>query len=136
MISLKSPSIAIKKILAVSVISFILLYALFEARGLIAGPALSIDSPKNGETIYEPAVQITGNTRSITELTINGGVIAVHENGTFSNAVVLKDGYNEIVLTVKDRFNREVSETLQIMHERSPLTAPKLTQEYAEQKNN
>lgn len=136
MISLKSPSITIKKILAVLVILFIALYTLFEARGLIAGPILSVSSPLNGEIVYEPIVHISGNTNSITELTLNGKAIAVHENGYFSNAVVLKDGYNEIVLTAKDRFSREVSETLQIMHERSPLTVPKLTQEYADQKNN
>src|SRR5690606_26776513 len=117
MISLKSPSHNIKKILATLVVVFIVGYALFEARGLIMGPILNVIEPHNGKTVYEPVVLIEGNTHSITHMTINGRSIAIHENGDFSNAVVLKEGYNEIVLVAKDRFGREVSETLQIMHE-------------------
>lgn len=137
MFSFKSPSVGIKKIIASGIIVFIILYTFFEARGLVTGPTLSITSPINGETTTTPVIYIQGMTQSISELTINGKIAAVHENGNFSNAVVLKDGYNEIVLTANDRFNREVSKTLQIIHKRLPFTTSlKSNQEnHAEQKN-
>lgn len=100
------------------------------------GPILHITEPYNGEIVHEPVVYIEGSTHSITHMTINGKNVAIHENGNFSNAVVLKEGYNEVVLAAKDRFGREISETLQLMHERSPFVSDKLTQTYAEQKNN
>lgn len=136
MISLKSPSNAIKKILAVAVLIFIMLYALFEARGLILGPILGVNDSFNGESVTDSVVHIEGSTRSVSEIKINGRTIALHENGHFSNAVVLKEGYNEIVLEAKDRFGREINKTLQIMHERKPFPLEKLTHKYEEQKDN
>jgi len=94
-------------------------YALFEARGLILGPHIYIDAPQNGATYAEPLMHISGRTRFVTTMTINNRPIALHENGTFTNALPLKAGYNVIVLEAQDRFDRSVTQTLHLMHNRA-----------------
>ena len=42
--------------------------------------------------------------------------IYTDENGNFSETLLLQDGYNIIQFTAKDKFNREVMETLELVY--------------------
>lgn len=135
----KSPSQHIKTLIGICVGIFIVSYALFEARGLIFGPRITISNPPDGALMTDPIVYITGTTSGVQDMTLNGRTVALHENDSFSNAVVLKEGYNIVVLEARDRFGRIFTRTLQLMHKRensvfSATSSP--SQEYGTQEKN
>lgn len=114
----KHPPYSLRTLAIVGVIIMLVVYSLFAARGIIQNPRISIESPQNGTTIYSPLVTISGNTNTISYLRINGRSIPIHENNTFSNAIVLKEGYNVITLEAGDRFGRTTQRELHLMHTR------------------
>lgn len=114
----------IKAIVALIVFLFILAYTIFAARGIIQNPKITITSPENGTLTYVPVIRIRGKVTPVTYLRIDGKDIPLHENNTFSNATVLKEGYNVIVLEAGDRFGRTTQETLEFMHIREEIIKP------------
>lgn len=119
---IKNPSYRVKILLGILVFFSLGLYSLFAARGIIQNPRITISEPENGSHITNPTVAITGSTNTLSSFTINGRVVPLHENNTFSNVIILKEGYNIIVLEAGDRFGRTTEKTLEIMHTRETLT--------------
>src|SRR3989338_3317970 len=76
------------------------LYALFEARGQIFGPAIEIS--KYDTVVHDAFFQISGRANRISKLTMNGHDVSVTENGDFKEAYVLARGYNRIVFDARD----------------------------------
>lgn len=95
------------------VVVFMLTYALFEARGIIAGPHITIDAPIAMQTYGEPVVRLTGTAERVSRLTLNGRDISMSESGTFEEQLVFLPGYNETTLVAWGRFGETTSQTLQ-----------------------
>lgn len=81
-------------------------YIIFQARFLIIGPEITLTT--------EPAVQqneriitLTGTARNITHLWLNDRQIYTDEQGHFTEALVLENGYTITTLKAKDRYGRE-----------------------------
>ncbi|MEK9177362.1 MAG: hypothetical protein AAB923_03635, partial [Patescibacteria group bacterium] len=55
---------------------------------------------------------ISGDTRRVSYLSINGLPVAVSEDGSFSVKRAYPPGYTEVVITAKDRFGRQRSRTV------------------------
>ena len=119
---LKNPSNHTKTLIGIMLCLFLVSYSLFAARGIIQNPRITIESPQNGAFIKTPTVSIRGNTNSLSSLTINGSVVPLHENNTFSNVIVLKEGYNIVVFEAEDRFGRKAFETLELMRAKEIIT--------------
>lgn len=102
------------KIITLSVVVVgILAYTAFEARGLIAGPTINIDSPMSGETLGERIVMLTGSAERVSRIALNGRDIFISESGVFEEPLTLMPGYNEITLEAWGRFGEHTSQTLQ-----------------------
>lgn len=81
-------------------------YIIFQARFLIIGPEITLTT--------EPAVQqneriitLSGTARNITHLWLNDRQIYTDEQGHFTEALVLENGYTITTLKAKDRYGRE-----------------------------
>ncbi len=107
------------------VIFFVLLilYALYEAWGMLFGPSIAI--PSESVTVYEQYTLITGHAERITELRLNGKPIPVTESGEFEEPYVLAEGTNYLILEAQDARGRETRETLTILY--VPGTSPTRT---------
>jgi hypothetical protein len=92
-------------------------YAFFEARGLITGPIIAITSPHSGAVITEPLIHITGTTRRINAISMNGRAIFISEEGTTDEPIALLPGYNEVLFTGTDRFGKTTTVELILMYE-------------------
>ncbi len=90
-------------------------YSYYQARPLIAGPLLLIHTPQNNATIATTSVTVTGVSKRINTLTFNDREIFIDEEGNFSEKLLLPLGYTIIEVTARDRFNRSVSQTLQLV---------------------
>ncbi|MEM9336956.1 MAG: hypothetical protein AAGA35_03820 [Patescibacteria group bacterium] len=106
---LRQPTISLRSLLIYGGIAIlctiIALYALFQARFIIVGPVITLSS--------EPAVEqntrivlLSGNARSITNLTLNGRQIFTDEQGNFEEALILENGYTIATLEAVDRYGR------------------------------
>lgn len=109
-----------------SLITFTLLliaYGGYEAHDLIAGPSLTITSPKNGSLISESLVTIEGDTRNVTWISLLGRPITINEHGMFKEKLLLPPGYSILTLEAKDRLGRRVEKEIALVRGGSELTA-------------
>ncbi len=97
------------------IIILVVLYFLFEARGVIFGPSLEILQPQNGATLNSTRINIAGRTSPKTEVWVGGRILLSDENGIFSDNFVFNTGYNEIGIYVKDRFGHEAQKILKFI---------------------
>ncbi|MBI2046283.1 MAG: Ig-like domain-containing protein [Parcubacteria group bacterium] len=91
-------------------------YAYYQMRDFLTGPVIAIATPQNGETSRTEFVTVSGNAQRISGITLNDRKIFTDTNGLFSEMVVLSPGYNEIEISVKDRFNREKTALLEVVY--------------------
>ena len=84
-------------------------YALFEARLLIEGPQITINTPSNGSATSSSAVLISGLASNISFLTITDAPAYTDESGHFALTLSSPSGYTVFVVAGVDRFGRRTS---------------------------
>ena len=103
-------------VLAVATL-LVLGYALFEARGILRGPVIVIESPVSGQTITEPLIHITGRAENIHAITMDDRPIFISETGLIDEPLALLPGYNEVVFKGTDRFGKAARVDLILIYE-------------------
>lgn len=93
----------------------VIIYAYYEMRGFLYGPSINI--PSEMTVSREPFITITGTAERITELSINGKLVPVTEDGVFEEPHLLAVGYNRIVLQARDRYGRVRERVIEIIHQ-------------------
>lgn len=93
---------------AIIFFSLFVLYGIFEVTKVTLGPSLTITSPKDLDTVYDPLLTVSGVTKRAAYLSINNRQIYADEKGVFLERLLLLPGYNIISISVKDRFEKEV----------------------------
>lgn len=89
-------------------------YALFEARGQIFGPTITV----SGELteVHSAYVLIQGKASRISSLSMNGQRISVTEDGAFSQPYLLAPGQNRIVLDAEDSYGRKAERVVNVLY--------------------
>lgn len=87
-------------------------YGLFEARRYLAGPSVTIDTPKSYQTLGGPAVHVSGHGENLSYLYINGTQAFLDEHGTISFVYTPPSGYTVLTAEARDRFGRSVRITI------------------------
>jgi hypothetical protein len=86
------------------------LYILFQARFLIAGPEISLleslPNPQVSRVVY-----LEGTARNIVRMTLNGRQIYTDSGGYFKEEVILENGYTIVTLQAEDRYGRKHTQT-------------------------
>lgn len=96
----------------------LLLYVLFQARFLIAGPHITLTTEPY--TIHENVLQIEGQVVNHTALTLNGAPIHTDQYGNFSELLVTHGSYTIMTLQAKDRYGRETALRRTFTHTSNP----------------
>lgn len=94
----------------------ILIYAYFEARNIIFGPKILVNTPREGVVVSDKFVTILGKAENINEIWMNGRSIPVTEDGIFEEGLLLTEGYNRVFLQAKDKLGRETTESIEIVY--------------------
>lgn len=97
-----------KKIIIALVVLVIFGYGVFEARRIIAGPELIIDSPQDGSATSTVLVTVMGRVENISFLTINDKPAFANEQGQFVYRYSPPMGYTALTARAVDRFGRKV----------------------------
>jgi hypothetical protein len=90
-------------------------YSLYEFHNVIIGPVINIYEPSDGATIENPIVEVKGQAKNVSEISLNDRQITVDEAGNFADKVVLSPGFNVIKLSVSDKFGRRTEKQLELV---------------------
>lgn len=90
-------------------------YAFYKTRDLVKGPTITIFTPQNGMTTTSSLIEMRGNMKNVSAVTLNDRKIFLDEAGNFKEKLLLSEGYNIITIKAEDRFKRTVEERLEIV---------------------
>ncbi len=89
-------------------------YGLFEARKLLAGPAITILYPIDGSATSSSVVTVAGTAENISFLSINDAPSYTDEAGQFVYRFSPPAGYTVVTVAATDRFGRRASKSVAI----------------------
>ncbi|HDH07729.1 MAG TPA: DUF4115 domain-containing protein [Candidatus Moranbacteria bacterium] len=104
--------IVVSVIVLLALGSFFYIYS--ELDSFVSTPHLVVSSPIDGAVIEENSVDIKGKTEKGTEVFINDQPTLVSDAGEFSEKVGLQEGLNTISVKAKNRFDKEITQTIAI----------------------
>ena len=102
------------KLLVGIVLAIVVIYGLVEAYPLLAGPSITLSSPKNGAELTDP-VAIAGVAHRAATLTLDGAPLTPDQDGSFSATLAFPSGTSILMLTARDRFGRTITITRTIV---------------------
>lgn len=91
-------------------------YGYHAVHPFLAGPSLVLTTPEDNAQIEEALIEIRGSVHNLSHLYLNGRSIAMTQEGTFEEEILLVPGYNTIELVGSDRFGREIAIERQIVY--------------------
>ncbi len=95
---------------------FIIVFGYSNTRDLIRPSKIMVEYPVNGSTISDSQVSIRGKAPGAKKIEIGSAKILMDAEGNFEHRVFLALGYNIIPLSSVDRFNRENTLRLELVH--------------------
>lgn len=104
----------IKTTIILLFLAFIIGYSLFQAKKLIQGPLVYIQSPSDGSEIHDSNIEITGSAYNIAFMYLNGRKIYTDDKGYFNEDISLYPGHNVIELQAEDKFGRLTKRLIRI----------------------
>ena len=107
----------LKNILIALLIAICFLYLFFYFRSIFSPPFLNVSHPLDNQIISEYYIDVTGLTEPESEVKINGQLILIGSDGSFSENVRLGSGINNIIIEAKKKYSREKMIVKQILVE-------------------
>jgi hypothetical protein len=114
---MKKPTL--QKIISMLGIVAVIGLVFYNTRDIFLGAPLSVVTVKDGTTVTESFLPISGVAKNSSSVSINGRIVAVAKNGSFSDGVVLSPGYNIIEIAEQDRFGKEKHKVFHLVAEPS-----------------
>ncbi len=92
-----------------------LIYGLFRAYPLIAGPSITIYNPQDGDIVASSTFEITGLVKRANEITLQGRPITIDTEGHFKEVLVAYTPYTILVLHATDKYGATITKTLRVI---------------------
>ncbi|HEV7424188.1 MAG TPA: hypothetical protein VGO21_03280 [Candidatus Paceibacterota bacterium] len=111
----------VKKILQIASLCIfflvIALYAFFGSHNLIYGVKIKNVNIADGSKVTNAVMEVKGNAKNATHVTLDGREISVDDNGNFDETIALLPGYNIISIKAKDKFGYSDEKNYKLMYE-------------------
>lgn len=117
--------ITVRSVIVTLALCVIAGYTLYESRNLINGPTISIEQPSNGYSTIESIIEVKGQVKNISFISINDRKITVDESGWFKEKILLSVGYNVVKITVNDKFGRAKETLVEVIRKQNEGLAKK-----------
>lgn len=92
-------------------------YSIFQAHNILTGPEIALASPFSGEVVTEQAVDINGNAKNISFISLDDRPIYIDESGQFKEKLLLYPGYNIIRIYARDKFGTETEKKIELVYQ-------------------
>ena len=106
---------ALKIVLPALMFVIIAGYSLYEARNLIRGPILIVETPPNRMMTTNPIIFVRGAAKNIVRIELNDRPIFVDERGIFKEKLLLSLGYNVMKVSAQDKFGRRTEKIIEVV---------------------
>ena len=102
---------------AIFVLFFLVLglYALFQARFLVFGPRIFIETHSDGVVVKDSVIILGGRGVNIAWLSLNGRQIFMDEDGRWSEKLIVSTGTSIMTVEAQDRFGRRAVKNISII---------------------
>ena len=112
----------LKKILQWTVFSlfflFIVIYAFGRSHDLIFGVKIKNVNIADGVKMTNAVLEVNGNAKNATNLTLNGREISIDETGNFKETIALLSGYNIVNIKAIDKFGYIDEKNYKLIYEK------------------
>ncbi len=86
---------------------FFLIYFLFQYKGFLGSPSLTLNSPSQNQEVLGEVVAAVGKTDPEVTLSINDQIVSLDKEGNFKEQIPVMPGEFTITVVSKNRFGRE-----------------------------
>ena len=112
---MKIAEIRPKHALLITLFLLLTSYSLYQARAILTGPRVWIESPLDGQEVSSSLVVMEGRAKNIAWISLNDRQIFTDEEGKWSEKLIVSEGTSIMTVRARDRFGRETKETLYIV---------------------
>ena len=111
----KRPILFIKLFVVLAVVVLLGFYFFHQSKAFLLGPNITVNFPKDGQTLTDSLVSIKGSVLNSAVFFINGQKILTDSSGNFEKKLILAKGYNVIELLAEDKFERSVNKKIEVV---------------------
>lgn len=105
-----------KQIALIAIVVILILYIIFQARFIILGPNIKINSLYDGQIVGTSTITVSGHADNIAYISLDDRPIFIDEKGDFSEKLIAQPGLGILVMRARDRFGRTTEKTLRIIY--------------------
>jgi hypothetical protein len=98
----------VRIVVGILIVLGVIAFFISQIRDLIAPPAITILSPKDGTVTTDPAITIEGRTEPEVSLLVNGTAVGVGDDGRFTDSMDLQEGLNVIRIVGTRKHSKEM----------------------------
>ena len=91
------------------------LYSLYQARFLILGPQVWIESHTDGQVVESSIIMLAGRAQNVAWISLNDHQIFTDEKGGWNEKLIVSSGTSIMTLKARDRFGRETSKSVRVV---------------------
>ena len=114
------------------VLSFIFgtisVFIAIQLRALLSSPKIELDNIDQVITINQRIFELSGKTDNDSDVFINDSPVLSNQDGSFSEVITLSQGYNNLVVSARNRLGKQTDKELTII-----VDAPEVTQDPLEE---
>ncbi|MFZ5933120.1 MAG: helix-turn-helix domain-containing protein [Patescibacteria group bacterium] len=89
------------------VVVFLLAYLTLQYKKFVSPPSLSVFEPKEGQTVSQRTLKVSGKTDSDATVKINNQPVILDADGNFSAEILVYEGTTEIEIRAKSRAGKQ-----------------------------
>lgn len=97
---------------------FLLFFGYLKTKNVFEGPSITIETPKNGETVSSSLTTIEGIARNVAFLSLNDRQIYLDQNGRLEEKLLLAEGYNILTLKARDKFGKMTENRIELVYKK------------------
>ena len=104
-----------RRTLLIAFFALLIAYSLFQARFVILGPQMSIESPKDNAVLTSNVLVVSGKAENVAYLSLDGQQIYTDKDGNWTEELIAPKGVSILELMARDRFGREKTITTTVV---------------------
>ncbi|KKU80429.1 MAG: hypothetical protein UY07_C0045G0002 [Parcubacteria group bacterium GW2011_GWA1_47_8] len=89
-------------------------YAYLTLEDFVKGPQIVLTAPEAGFVATTSIISLRGHTARTNALSLNGAIIPLDLQGSFSEKLLLAEGYNIMTLVASDRYGRSHTKQIEV----------------------
>lgn len=116
MSTIRTPQIIIRTLVLFIVGGIVFGYAYYRTLPYRLGPQVELNTPASTFTTDKSPIELSGTTKRINDMHLNGRKIFTDRNGAFTEHVYMHSGYNNITIRASDRFGKYTTQHIEVYY--------------------